>query len=130
VNDKTCSSAIRTALLPNVFRDTAMTVASLADGVTSITFAPSSEKCLVQVKALQRDLSLAGHQPDVVNDAACAQCALLDETALLRLQGEARDKWEREPLQIRGSPQRSLFIKTGSPLSPVHVPSCCAQSQR
>jgi len=80
MNDKAGSSATRTALLLNASRDTATTIATLSDGVTSITFAPFREKWLAQVKASRRDLSLAGHQPDVVNDAAYAQCALLDET--------------------------------------------------
>jgi type VI secretion system protein ImpK len=37
----------------------------------------------------------------VVEDAAYAQCALLDEYALRRLTGDERSAWEREPLQVQ-----------------------------
>src|ERR1700735_4273458 len=101
MNDTTVSAEKYTALLPNAFRDTAVTVANLADDATSITFASFREKCVAQVKALARELRAAGHLPDVVRDATYAQCALLDETALVRLKGAERDAWEREPLQIK-----------------------------
>ncbi len=99
--DTTHSSEKFTALLPRAFRDTAFTVASLADDASSITFASFREKCLAHGDALRRELRAAGHLPDVVRDATYAQCALLDETALAHLKGAERDAWEREPLQVR-----------------------------
>jgi type VI secretion system protein ImpK len=101
MNDASVSPAKYTALLPNAFRDTAFTVASLADDASSITFASFQAKCVAQVDALGRELRAAGHLPDVVRDATYAQCALLDETALAYLKGAERDAWEREPLQVR-----------------------------
>jgi type VI secretion system protein ImpK len=101
MNDTTVSAEKYTALLPNAFRDTAVTVANLSDDATSITFASFRAKCVTQVEALARELRAAGHLPDVVRDATYAQCALLDETALVRLKGAERDAWEREPLQIK-----------------------------
>jgi type VI secretion system protein ImpK len=101
MNDTTAAPEKYTALLPNAFRDTAFTVASLADDASSITFASFREKCVAQVDALARELRAAGHLPDVVRDATYAQCALLDETALAQLKGTERDAWEREPLQVQ-----------------------------
>jgi type VI secretion system protein ImpK len=90
-----------TVLLPNAFRDTALTVATLADDGSSTTFASFRDTCVAQVDALRRELTAAGHPSDVVADATYAQCALLDETALVRLKDHERDAWEREPLQVR-----------------------------
>lgn len=100
MNDTTASPAKYTALLPNAFRDTAYTVATLADDATSHSFVSFRAKCVAQVDALGRELRAAGHLPDVVQDATYAQCALLDETALVQLKGSERDAWEREPLQV------------------------------
>jgi len=100
MNETTASPAKYTALLPNAFRDTAFSVASLADNATSLSFVSFRAKCVAQVDALGRELRAAGHLPDVVRDATYAQCALLDETALAQLKGPERDAWEREPLQV------------------------------
>jgi type VI secretion system protein ImpK len=100
MNETTASPAKYTALLPNAFRDTAFSVASLADNGTSLSFVSFRAKCVAQVDALGRELRAAGHLPDVVRDATYAQCALLDETALAQLKGPERDAWEREPLQV------------------------------
>jgi len=101
MNDTAVSSEKYTALLPNAFRDTAYTVASLADDASSLSFVSFRAKCVAQVDALGRELRAAGHLPDVIRDATYAQCALLDETALAHLTGPERDAWEREPLQVQ-----------------------------
>lgn len=89
-------------MLPLALRDTALTVTELADGAEP---APGFEafrgKCLEQVARLREEFSAQGQPDDVVEDAAYAQCGLLDEVALRRLQGAARDAWEREPLQVQ-----------------------------
>src|SRR5476649_375782 len=100
MNETTASPAKYTALLPNAFRDTAFSVASLADNATSLSFVSFRAKCVAQVDALGRELRATGHLPDVIRDATYAQCALLDETALAQLKGPERDAWEREPLQV------------------------------
>jgi type VI secretion system protein ImpK len=97
----TPSSTLSTPLLPLAFRNTAATVSALADGAAPLSYNAFRKICEAQVGALQRELTSAGHLPDVVRDALYAQCALLDEAALTRLSGIDREAWEREPLQIR-----------------------------
>ncbi|MBB5409221.1 type VI secretion system protein ImpK [Paraburkholderia sp. HC6.4b] len=87
-------------LLPVALRDTAETVVALRE------FRPSSlkglrERCDAQIAHLREELQQRGQPRDVIDDALYAQCALLDEAALKGLRGEARDAWEREPLQVR-----------------------------
>lgn len=88
-----------TALLPVALRDTADTVVALRE------FRPVSPKdlrkrCDDQIARLREELQERGQPRDVIDDALYAQCALLDEAALKGLRGEARDTWEREPLQV------------------------------
>lgn len=87
-------------LLPVALRDTADTVAALRE------YRPTSpkdlrERCDAQVARLREELQQRGQPRDVIDDALYAQCALLDEAALKGLRGDARDAWEREPLQLR-----------------------------
>lgn len=86
-------------LLPVALRDTADTVVALRE------FRPASlkglrERCEAQIVRLREELQQRGQPRDVIDDALYAQCALLDEAALKGLRGEARDAWEREPLQV------------------------------
>lgn len=87
-------------MIPLALRDTALTVAELADMAHAPDFTAFRTQCLGQVKRLQEEFRASGQPADVVEDAAYAQCALLDEVALSRLQGDGRDAWEREPLQV------------------------------
>ncbi|AQV93821.1 DotU family type IV / VI secretion system protein [Cupriavidus necator] len=87
-------------MIPLALRDTALTIAGLADAAQAPDFAAFRTNCLNQVKRLQEELRASGQPADVVEDAAYAQCALLDEVALNRLQGDGRDAWERAPLQV------------------------------
>jgi type VI secretion system protein ImpK len=95
-------AAVRPAtnLLPVALRDTAHTVVALRS-----TNPPSLDalrtQCDEQVSALREDLQRQGQPRDVIDDALYAQCALLDEAALNGLGKEARDAWEREPLQVK-----------------------------
>lgn len=88
------------ALLPLVLRDTASTVVALRSGKSPSVDA-LRRQCDTQLAALKGELQRRGQPRDVIDDALYAQCALLDEAALKGLQGEARDAWEREPLQVR-----------------------------
>lgn len=89
-------------MLPLALRDTALTVTELADAAKpTLGFETFRAKCLEQVARLREEFSALGQPADVVEDAAYAQCALLDEVALGRLQGADRDAWEREPLQVQ-----------------------------
>ncbi|MGQ7933545.1 DotU family type IV/VI secretion system protein [Paraburkholderia sp. D1E] len=88
-------------LLPVALRDTALTVTSLSsDAAPASSFDDFRRKCKKQIEGLRAELRSAGHPRDVVEDAAYAQCALLDEAALNMLKGSDRDAWEREPLQV------------------------------
>jgi type VI secretion system protein ImpK len=87
--------------LPRALRDTALTIASLADAAQPAVFATFSQRCDTQIAELRAELTAAGHASDVINDAVYAQCALLDEATLKHLKGHDRETWEREPLQVR-----------------------------
>lgn len=89
-----------TALLPVALRDTALTATLLAGHATPPSFEGFRRKCREQVERLRTELISAGHASDIVEDAAYAQCALLDEAALSNLTGPDRDAWEHEPLQV------------------------------
>ncbi|WP_354685095.1 DotU/TssL family secretion system protein [Cupriavidus necator] len=89
-------------MFPLALRDTALTVTALADAAQPMEgFATFRAKCVEQVARLREEFHANGQPADVVEDAAYAQCALLDEVALRRLQGADRDAWEREPLQVQ-----------------------------
>ncbi|MDE1180304.1 MAG: DotU family type IV/VI secretion system protein [Paraburkholderia sp.] len=81
-------------------RDTALTVASLATSASPADFDTFRQQCDDQIVRLRRELAAAGHPPDVIEDAAYAQCALLDEAALQHLTEFDRAAWEHEPLQV------------------------------
>lgn len=87
-------------LLPVAFRDTAHTVMELRS-VNPPSLDDLRRRCNAQVVALREDLQRRGHPRDVIDDAAYAQCALLDEAALSGLGDDARDAWAREPLQVK-----------------------------
>lgn len=88
-------------LLPLALRDTAIAISSLAGGGSPTTFSDFRKQCDRQIHQLRAELTAAKLPADVIADAAYAQCALLDETALKHLDGDDRDAWEREPLQVR-----------------------------
>ncbi|CAG9186086.1 DotU family type IV/VI secretion system protein [Cupriavidus pinatubonensis] len=90
-----------TTILPLALRDTALTVTELAGEAKPETFETFRTKCLEHLSRLREEFHAAGHSTAVVEDAAYAQCALLDEVALRSLQAKERDAWEREPLQVR-----------------------------
>jgi type VI secretion system protein ImpK len=87
-------------LLPVAMRDTARTVVALRSNEPP-SLQVLRESADAQVAGLREELQRRGHPHDVIDDALYAQCALLDEAALNGLSAEARDAWEREPLQVR-----------------------------
>lgn len=90
----------RVAVLPLAFRDTALTIALLGQGASANNFDTFRRRCNDQVGRLREELVSSGQPSDVVEDAIYAQCALFDEAALGSLQGDDRDAWEREPMQV------------------------------
>ncbi|SAK63596.1 ompA family protein [Caballeronia fortuita] len=87
-------------LLPVALRDTALTVADLADKSIEKSADDLKMTCKAQIAALNAELKAKGYAPDVIEDARYAQCALLDEAALNSFDDEERDDWERRPLQL------------------------------
>lgn len=87
-------------LLPVALRDTALTATALAGLARAPSFEEFRQKCKQQVERLRAEMTSAGHPTDVIDDAAYAQCALLDEVALSSLSGQHRDAWEHAPLQL------------------------------
>ncbi|CAD6556656.1 hypothetical protein LMG27952_06162 [Paraburkholderia hiiakae] len=86
-------------LLPVALRDTARAVVTLRKGNPPSLHVLRGE-CDDQIVRLREELLRRGQSHDVIDDALYALCALLDEAALKGLSGEARDAWEREPLQV------------------------------
>ncbi|MFC0401247.1 DotU family type IV/VI secretion system protein [Paraburkholderia rhizosphaerae] len=87
-------------LLPVALRDSAYTVAELASDSPPL-LPVLRHQCDTQIASLREELQMRGLPLDVIDDALYAQCALLDEAALKGLTDDARDAWEREPLQVR-----------------------------
>jgi len=94
------TSTAHPMLLPVALRDTALTASALAGSATATSFEEFRQKCKQQVERLRAEMTSAGHPTDVIDDAAYAQCALLDEVALSSLTGQHHDAWERSPLQL------------------------------
>ncbi|CAM2170761.1 type VI secretion system protein ImpK [Paraburkholderia sacchari] len=104
------------ALLSVSLRDTARTVMALRSNDRP-SLEVLREDADAQVAALRVELQRRGQSPDVIDDAVYAQCALLDEAALNGLSDQARDAWEREPLQLRmygrNNAGDELFLRIG-----------------
>jgi type VI secretion system protein ImpK len=96
----TPAQTTHTPLLPVALRNTALTVTGLGNDTVPVAFDTFRLKCRDQIELLRTELTAAGHPRDTVEDAAYAQCALLDEVALKKLKGADRDAWERLPLQV------------------------------
>ncbi|WP_321876915.1 DotU/TssL family secretion system protein [Paraburkholderia bannensis] len=96
---KIATAQLATDLLPVTLRDTARTVIDLR-GRKPQSLHELRGECDGQIVRLREELLRRGQPPDVIDDALYAQCALLDEAALRGLSGEARDEWERAPLQV------------------------------
>ena len=87
--------------LARCFRDTALTVSMLADKDAPEHVEDWREHAAGLVNAAREDLRQAGAGEALIERASYAQCALLDEAALRRLEGAKRAEWAREPLQVR-----------------------------
>jgi type VI secretion system protein ImpK len=87
-------------VLPRAMRDTALTVTELKLNAQPKSFSDFRERCESQVQQLRAELSVAGYSNAVIADAVYAQCALLDEFALIKLQGDEHESWEQDPLQV------------------------------
>ncbi|QAU23557.1 DotU family type IV/VI secretion system protein [Dyella sp. M7H15-1] len=96
----TSSLSMNPMWLPVAFRDTALTVTTLGWQFAPSSFETLRQRCREQIQRLRVELNTAGLSEDVVQDAVYAQCALLDEAALIHLKDGERDAWEREPLQV------------------------------
>ncbi|WP_250517443.1 DotU family type IV/VI secretion system protein [Caballeronia sp. INDeC2] len=84
----------------DLLRDTALFVANLSTGGTAEDFRALRTRCTSMVADLSAALERRGYPEDVRDDALKAQCALLDETALLHLSDQDKPKWSAQPLQV------------------------------
>ncbi|MCG5077864.1 DotU family type IV/VI secretion system protein [Paraburkholderia tagetis] len=97
---KTIAEQLPPDLLPVALRDTARTVMALRSNDPP-ALDDLRRDADAQIIGLREELRRRGYPRDVIDDALYAQCALLDEAALNGLGPQARDVWEREPLQVR-----------------------------
>jgi type VI secretion system protein ImpK len=86
---------------PEVLRDVALILASLANGAAPSTTETFRVKCDELLEQFRAELATLHYSNDMSEDAVYALCALLDEAALNGLTGAAREAWEHEPLQVR-----------------------------
>ncbi|OSI19145.1 DotU family type IV/VI secretion system protein [Neisseria dumasiana] len=87
-------------LIRSSLRDTAIAVATLSSGATPETAATWHEYGKTLVTQFKNHLHEHGFSSEEIDALSYAQCALLDEMALKHLQGQDRDVWEMEPLQV------------------------------
>ncbi|SUA44388.1 Uncharacterized protein conserved in bacteria [Neisseria zoodegmatis] len=87
-------------LIRSSLRDTAIAVAALSAGATPETTATWHEHGKALVTQFKNHLHENGFSSEEIDALSYAQCALLDEIALKHLQGQDRDAWEMEPLQV------------------------------
>jgi type VI secretion system protein ImpK len=84
----------------DLLRDTALFVANLSTGGRAGDFTALRARCASMVAELSAALERRGYPEDVCDDAVKAQCALLDETALLHLSDHDKPLWSAQPLQV------------------------------
>lgn len=80
--------------------DTALLVCTLKAGGDVGKVEQLRERCMLQIRTLSDELERRNVPADVRHDTMLAQCALLDESVLLHLSGDARSGWELKPLQV------------------------------
>ncbi|SAK68101.1 type VI secretion system protein ImpK [Caballeronia catudaia] len=84
----------------DLLRDTALFVATLSTGGAAEDFKALRDRCKSMVDEFGAALEHRGYPEDVCDDAAKAQCALLDETALQHLSENDKPNWSAQPLQV------------------------------
>nr|WP_031329023.1 MULTISPECIES: DotU family type IV/VI secretion system protein [Ralstonia] len=84
----------------DLLRDTALEVTTLSGGGKTANGPELRNYCLKLISDFHAALDLLGLPPDVRQEAAIAQCGLLDETALRHLPAEQKATWEATPLQV------------------------------
>jgi type VI secretion system protein ImpK len=80
--------------------DTALLVSTLKAGGSIGKVPELRQRCMESIRTLSAELERRDVPADIRQDAMLAQCALLDESVLLHLKGEARTGWEIKPLQV------------------------------
>jgi len=80
--------------------DTALLVSTLRAGGEMGKVADLRGRCLTYIHALSDALERSGVPADMREDVMLAQCALIDESVLAQLKGDARSEWDSNPLQV------------------------------
>lgn len=112
-----------------LLQDTYLLVIQLRQGAAVQSSPDLAGLCVRQIEAARQALEEAGLDAKDVEHILHAQCALLDETVLNCVKGDARDEWAVESLQARffGRHQAgevlydSLSEELGSPAPNRHV---------
>jgi len=80
--------------------DTALLVSTLKAGGEMSPVADLRGHCMTYIRTLSDELERYNVPASVRLDAMFAQCALLDESVLAHLKGDARSGWDSNPLQV------------------------------
>ncbi|KVN90856.1 type IV secretion protein DotU [Burkholderia ubonensis] len=83
-----------------LLRDTALLVTHLSSEGQARNVGELRQRCVQLVAQFSTALDALGIAPDVRDDAAIAQCGLIDEAALRHLPPSERAQWEPKPLQV------------------------------
>ncbi|APA89759.1 DotU family type IV/VI secretion system protein (plasmid) [Paraburkholderia sprentiae WSM5005] len=84
----------------DLLRDTALLVTRLSEGGHPEDAATLRQRCQQLMASFAAALDQRGFAADVREDAALAQCGLLDEAALRNLSAENKPVWDAQPLQV------------------------------
>jgi type VI secretion system protein ImpK len=80
--------------------DTALLVSTLKAGGEIGTVADLRGRCMTYIRSLSDALERSSAPTGVRQDVMLAQCALIDESVLAGLKGDARSEWDSTPLQV------------------------------
>lgn len=98
------ASRTQTALAVDIdalLQDSYLLVVELRQGASVKDGPTLRDLCVKQVEHVRQMLERAGVSPRSIDYISHAQCALLDETVLVRVKEDARDPWTKEPLQAK-----------------------------
>jgi type VI secretion system protein ImpK len=80
--------------------DTALLVSTLKAGGELGAVADLRGRCMTYIRSLSDALERLSIPAGVRQDVMLAQCALIDESVLAGLKGDARSEWDSNPLQV------------------------------
>lgn len=82
-----------------LLQDSYLLVVELREGASAVSGRDLWNRCSSQVEQVRQQLADAGVSQRSIDYISYAQCALLDETVLGAVEGDAHAEWAGEPLQ-------------------------------